>query len=92
MIPDTSGERRVVAWLQHSPPLSGLERPVEVVDRGQQLARELRHAPLLRGRRLASSALAVVLKVSARPLGKLEVFVGLVYQAFGFEIDLDLKL
>ena len=53
------------------------QRPIEVVDRRQQLERELRRPALLRGRRLLDRPPAVVLKLGPRPLRQLEVFIGL---------------
>src|SRR5580704_5627070 len=53
------------------------QRPIEVVDRRQQLERELRRPALLRGRRLLDRPAAVVLKLGPRPLRQLEVLIRL---------------
>ena len=53
------------------------QRAVEVVDRRQQLERELGRPALLRGRRLAHRPLAVVLELRPRPLRQVEVLIRL---------------
>src|SRR5205085_53185 len=54
-----------------------LQRQRQVVQRGQQLAGQLRHPPLLGAGRLLGRPLAVVLEVGLRPLGQREVLVAL---------------
>ena len=53
------------------------QRAIEVVDRGQQLERELDRPALLRRRRLPRRPLAVVLELRPRPLRQVQVLVGL---------------
>src|ERR1039458_4259079 len=55
----------------------GVERPVEVVERGQQLLGELCHAALGRGGGLARDALAVVLEVGLRALRERQILIAL---------------
>src|SRR5580700_7610801 len=57
--------------------IRGLQSPVEVVERGQQLAGELDHTALLRERGIARAATAVVLEVGLGALSEREVLVAL---------------
>src|ERR1700684_3581559 len=74
------------------------DRAFEVVDRRQKLLRELGDTALLRERRLARDALAVVLEVSLRALREREVLVALgreraelaVCPGWGIEVALQL--
>jgi hypothetical protein len=66
---------------------------VEIVDGGQQFLCQLHDAPLLRGRRFACGAPAVVLEVGLGSLRQLQVLVGLAGpRGELLEIMLDLRL
>src|ERR1700727_3812697 len=53
------------------------ERPIEVVERRQQLERQLRRTAILRGRGLLHRPPAVILEFRPRPLRQLEVLIRL---------------
>ena len=75
---DPGHERRGIVGAVARRGVRRVERPVEVVDRGQQLEREPCDAAVLRDRRVTDRALAVVLEVRLRPLRQVEILVGLV--------------
>ena len=84
--PAASASWAETSWLDGSPPRSrgpagidpgGQQRPLEVVERRQQLAGERRLAAALGVGGVAGRALAVVLEVGPGPLRQLEVLVAL---------------